>query len=280
MLNLMSDKNHLRTFFYDSATKLKIRITTWKKYGTNQKAFFLWVREMLSLSDKKHRHLDVGCGTGQLLMELHQIYLKLELYGIDISPAMIVETKKNIPDIKILEGDVEKLPFENEYFDSVTAIHVLHHVSNQIQAIKEMIRVIRKSGIIFITTTDYDVGSGLNKLHYEGLKKLGFPQFMRDTSSYLRFTPDHAKQIFNTLSISWTTHVYQNDVVFTDVEPVMAYYQSAMMYRQSYGIDDKRIPREKWNDLYEYVAKGVANTIKIMGSFRMPGRVIGFKLKP
>lgn len=274
----MSDKNHLRSFFYDSSAKLQVRLTTWKQYGSNPKPFFSWVREQLVVSPKTRRILDVGCGTGQLLSEIRRMHLYISLTGVDLSLAMVMATKKNVSGISALEGDAEKLPFPGSRFDIVTAIHMLYHVPDQTKALKEMIRVTKKGGTVFITTTDYEIGSGLNKLHYEGLKKLSFPAFMRDTASYLRFAPDHAKQILSTLSVPWTIYLYKNDVLFTGVEPAMAYYQSAMMYRQSLGIDDERISQSKWNELYSFVSQGVAQSINNTGIFRMPGRVIGFKL--
>jgi ubiquinone/menaquinone biosynthesis C-methylase UbiE len=275
----MSDKNHLRTFFYDNTAKLKVRLLTWKKYGTNTVPFLTWIRKNIPIANKTTSLLDVGCGTGQFLKEAVQTFPKLRVSGLDLSPAMVQESKRKLPPKSIIMiGDVESLPFKNNMFDVVTAIHMLYHVPNQKKALLEMMRVTKQGGVIFITTTDYEVSLGLNKLHYEGLKKFEFPSFMQNTVSYLRCTPQKVDRLLNTLHLSSKKHIYQNYVHFPNIKSALSYYQSAMMYRQSHGLDDKRIKLEKWNLLYKYVRDGIALELQRLSYFHMPGKVVGYRI--
>lgn len=275
----MSDKNHLQTFFYDNSAKLKIRLLTWKKYGTNAVPFLTWIRKNIPITNKVTSLLDVGCGTGQFLKETVQVFPNLKVSGLDLSPSMVEETKRKLPiQSIILIGDAELLPFKESQFDVVTAIHMMYHVPNQKKALSEMMRVTKQGGIIFITTTDYDVSSGLNKLHYEGLKKYKFPSFMQDTASYLRCTPQKIGHLLTMFNVSSEKCIYQNDVHFPTVEPALLYYQSAMMYRQSRGLDDKRIELKKWNLLYNYVRDGISLGIQRLSYFHMPGKVVGYRI--
>lgn len=280
MSNLMSDKNHLKTFFYDNSTKLKVRLLTWKKYGTNIVPFLTWIRKKIPITNRVVSLLDIGCGTGQFLKETVQVFPKLRVSGLDLSPSMVQETKHKLPvQSMILVGDAESLPFKKNQFDVVTAIHMMYHVPNQKKAFSEMMRVTKKQGgIIFITTTDYDVSSGLNKLHYEGLKKYEFPSFMQNTTSYLRCTPQKIDHLLTVFNVSSKKYIYQNDVHFPTVESALLYYQSAMMYRQSRGLDDKRIELKKWNLLYNHVRNGVSLKLQGLPYFRMPGKVVGYRI--
>jgi len=42
-----------------------------------------------------------------------------DVYGIDISPTHVEEVKKALPNVHVIEGDAEDLPFKNVYFDVV-----------------------------------------------------------------------------------------------------------------------------------------------------------------
>lgn len=279
MSNLMSDKDHLRSFFYDTAEKLKVRLHTWNTYGQNKTPFFTWIRQEIPLDSGVKTFLDAGCGTGQLLLEAAKVVPDMRLYGIDLSSAMVKETLGRLPGgANVTVGDVEELPFPDCQFDAVTAIHMLYHVPNQVRALAELVRVTKKGGKLFITTTEYDVSSGLNKLHYEGLKKYDFPAFMQDTNSYLRFTPQKARAFLIDLPVHSEECTYTNDVRFPTVESALQYYQSAMMYRQSFGIDDSRIKQEKWELLFKHVRRLVSDSIEKNGFFLMPATVVAFKI--
>lgn len=97
--------------------------------------------------------LDVGCGWGLLLKELHNMGRELKLYGIDISPKMVRVAKlrlKNTNNIEILEGSADKLPYKNDSFEYITCILSFHHHPNSLQSLKEMFRVLKPGGKVFL----------------------------------------------------------------------------------------------------------------------------------
>lgn len=93
--------------------------------------------------------LDMGCGTG-FVLELAQDYYS-ELYGIDITPAMIEKAKSKFKTnkIKLLIASSDNLPFEDSYFDVATAYGFLHHLPKLIDTFKEVYRVLKKGGIFY-----------------------------------------------------------------------------------------------------------------------------------
>ncbi len=96
--------------------------------------------------------LDVGCGQGKYLEYLNQHAKRM--VGIDFS---FYNAKNTIFNNKynehVLNSDGENLPFKSDFFDFCFCINVLHHLpSEELQDgfLKEMIRVTKKNGYIFI----------------------------------------------------------------------------------------------------------------------------------
>lgn len=91
--------------------------------------------------------LDVGCGTGANLEMLAGFG---EAEGVDVSDdALEFCTAKGL---KAHKGLAEKLPFEDESFDVVTALDVVEHLDDDIAGLKEMHRVLKRGGktLIFV----------------------------------------------------------------------------------------------------------------------------------
>ncbi len=98
------------------------------------------------------RLLDLGCGTG-FLLKLAQPYFK-ELYGIDITPAMLAKAKskfslKDSRKIQLSISYSDKLKFPDNYFDMVTAYGFLHHLESLNKTFSEAYRVLRKGGVFY-----------------------------------------------------------------------------------------------------------------------------------
>ena len=53
-------------------------------------------------------------------------------------------------DIDFRIGDVENMPFENNYFDYITCAHSFHHYPHKKKAIHEMFRVLNNKGNVMI----------------------------------------------------------------------------------------------------------------------------------
>jgi ubiquinone/menaquinone biosynthesis C-methylase UbiE len=98
------------------------------------------------------RLLDLGCGTG-FIMELAQPYFD-EIMGVDITPKMleIAENKfkkKGYTNLHLQLESTDKLPFDDNSFDMVTAYSFMHHLTTPIPTFKEAYRVLKKGGIFY-----------------------------------------------------------------------------------------------------------------------------------
>jgi ubiquinone/menaquinone biosynthesis C-methylase UbiE len=95
--------------------------------------------------------LDVGCGTG-VHLELFQRF-QCRLHGIDSSPSMLDIARNRLGEAADLRlGDASQMPFEDQSFDLITSMLVLHEMKHQtrIAVISEMKRVLKDSGHLLL----------------------------------------------------------------------------------------------------------------------------------
>ena len=90
----------------------------------------------------KPKILDIGCGKGFLLYDFLKVIPDAEIYGIDISPYAIANSKEEIRD-RLEVGSATDLPWPDDHFDLVISITTLHnlHAYDLDPALREMERV-------------------------------------------------------------------------------------------------------------------------------------------
>lgn len=89
-----------------------------------------------------HRLADVGGGTGNYAAALARE--GWQPLVIDRSPEMLSQAAAK--GLETVEADAQALPFEDESFDAVTMISMLHHVEDRSRALAEARRILRPSG--------------------------------------------------------------------------------------------------------------------------------------
>jgi ubiquinone/menaquinone biosynthesis C-methylase UbiE len=105
--------------------------------------------------------LDAGCGAGR---NLHWFLRNnITIYGVDQNEQAISDLQSRYPLLaaeRFRQSSVEKLPFEDNYFNHIISSAVLHFAKNTTQfhrMISEMTRVLRPDGSLFIRMTS-DIG--------------------------------------------------------------------------------------------------------------------------
>lgn len=98
------------------------------------------------------RVLDLGCGDGDLAVELAQ--RGATVVGIDASPQMIeaanAKAKRAGAEIDFRVGTAERVPFDADEFDAVVAVTILCFVENAAPVFHEIARVLRLGGFLVI----------------------------------------------------------------------------------------------------------------------------------
>lgn len=102
--------------------------------------------------DSHIKLLDLGCGIGQMENYIYSVFPGIEIYGIDTSEKSINTARERNKGISFSVYNGKKIPFEDNFFDAVLLSCVLHHIlpSDRGQILKEVQRVLKKSGYLFI----------------------------------------------------------------------------------------------------------------------------------
>jgi len=99
------------------------------------------------------RVLDIATGPGYIAEAFAGA--AREVIGIDLTDAMLSiaaeRTKqRGVSNLTFRNGDAQNVPFENGAFDVVVCRLALHHVTQPLQVVREMARVVRTGGTVLV----------------------------------------------------------------------------------------------------------------------------------
>lgn len=114
------------------------------------------------------RVLDVGCGTGTLLVRLRAARPDLEVVGIDPDPGALVRARRKVAragvTVQLDQGFGDALPYPDASFDRVFSSYMLHHLEPDQKRglLREIHRVLRPGGSLHLL--DFGGGHGHHAL--------------------------------------------------------------------------------------------------------------------
>lgn len=105
----------------------------------------------------KDKILDVGCGDGYYLYLLSQLG-NFQLTGIDSDSDALKNAQKqiNAKSLKLVRGDVTKMPFKANTFSKLVCSEVLEHLPDDKKGVMEMYRIMKKGGTLCITVPHWN----------------------------------------------------------------------------------------------------------------------------
>ncbi len=95
--------------------------------------------------------LDIACGTGNYTSVLEKTGLKIT--GSDVSEEMIKKAKGKSSTIAWEVADVNKLPYEDNFFKGVTCTLAIHHFNELLTPFREVFRVLDKGRFVIFTSS-------------------------------------------------------------------------------------------------------------------------------
>jgi demethylmenaquinone methyltransferase/2-methoxy-6-polyprenyl-1,4-benzoquinol methylase len=103
------------------------------------------IADLLGVGASTHpRILDLGGGTGVLAARLADI-MPADYCVLDATPAM-ARYVPGRPDVSVVIGRAEDMPFPDAAFDAVVVSDAFHHFPDQDGAVREIARVLRPEG--------------------------------------------------------------------------------------------------------------------------------------
>lgn len=142
--------------------------------------------------------LDVATGGGHTAIALaNQVK---QVVAIDLTPEMLAEAQAAAEqggrhNIEFQLADVHNLKFKDGQFDHVASRFAPHHFSEIRQALREMCRVLRPNGKLYIL--DCSVVDGT-----EPEKEINRLEFLRDSSHHYSYSPRQWNQLLGELPLT------------------------------------------------------------------------------
>lgn len=109
---------------------------------------------------------DIGCGTGY--GTVHLASFANQATGVDYSAETLENSRKEyaqVANLNFVHGKVPPVPLETESMDVVTAFQFIEHISNPVDFIRDVYRVLKPGGVFLCTTVNAKKSLARNPFH-------------------------------------------------------------------------------------------------------------------
>ncbi len=164
---------------------------------------------------------DVGCGNGMYLAELAMRGLPCRVLGVDLSFGMLAAARQRLAAARVAlaGGDATALPLRDGAADLALAAHMLYHVPEPADALRELRRVTRPGGRVVIVLNG---ASHLRQLRTAIAAALGDPA----AASGERVTLDDGESLARSFFGQVTRHDFTTDLRIPAPGPIAEYVRS------------------------------------------------------
>ena len=125
-----------------------------------------------SAIEAEHQILEIGCGTGNLTMQVKRTHPETQVVGIDPDPKALERARRKAQrrglNLQFDQGFSEDLPYPDASFDRVLSAFMLHHIKPEEKplAIQEVYRVLKPGGSLHLVDFQesqlHEYGGGLH----------------------------------------------------------------------------------------------------------------------
>lgn len=225
---------------YKTKDNLDIRFQTHRQYTQPKIDFVTWVIDQSSWTGSEIV-LDVGSGSGNYVTAVQK---RAHLYiAGDLSVGMLASID---PSISRIQLDAQRLPMAETSVDVVLANHMLYHVPNLGECLRQIHRVLRADGRLIAATNSRNNMAELRHLimgigrKYDKNLTLSIEQLNLVTG----FNLENGHRLLQPYFSKVDRFELNSALVFPSAEPVLAYMSSMQEYYMSF------IPIEaNWDDI-------------------------------
>jgi len=250
------DQDRLRREQYASADNLNARRALHTRFSTNPYGWQRWVFDrLLDLSPTDV--LEIGSGPGALWRDnLDRLPASWRVVLSDFSDGMVRTARGALPrrdGFRYAVFDVLHLAASGAAFDCVVANHMLYHVPDRIEALREIARVLRPGGAFLAATNGESHLRELNDL----AQRHGFDMEQLDSAP---FTLQNGAEQLNEIFQEVVCQRYEDGLRVTDAEPLADYIRSVINAPPDRAAMDglrrdvaERIDRDGWFTIHKEV---------------------------
>lgn len=100
--------------------------------------------------------IDIGTGTALIPIVIAKRSPAIRLTAVDLSEEMLTVGRRNVANagcanrIELVHVDAKGTPFDSGRFAAVISNSIIHHIPEPIHALREMVRICRPGGLLFI----------------------------------------------------------------------------------------------------------------------------------
>lgn len=249
--------------YYATDKNLRIHDETHEKYAVPKRDFARWALKTLDWQGDE-AVLDIGAGRGSYFTRLIDLAPDISYYALDLSQYMLV----NHPAAACLTlSDAMKLPYADHVFDVVMANHVLYHLEDIDGGLEEIKRVLKPGGKMLAATNSIHtmpelqvlIRRAIVLLSSNGAARAHPPGLPSDAFALENGTRMLARHFFAVVR-----HDLPGQLVFTEIEPAIAYLESMRGLRQQSLPDDV-----EWDNMMLIMRQQIAQLIQLMGKLEI-----------
>jgi SAM-dependent methyltransferase len=247
--NSQTDPDFLKEQAYGDPAGLETRLEIQDEHSTGSERWYRWAFERLDLPEVG-RLLELGCGTGRLWEQNRERLPSggehstpapaLQALLADLSEGMVRKACRRLAGTPGLEWgvcDALALPTPGRAFDAVIAYGLLDHIPERGPALDEIRRVLKPGGALY--------ASAGGKCHLGELEDLLRP-FLPGVSlggAPERFGLENGARLLSPWFCDITLDRFDDDLVFEDPDPLMAYLLSEAVTRNELGPRGREVLR-------------------------------------
>lgn len=112
-------------------------------------------RALKGRDQRRVRLIDVGCGNGRFLAQTLAAFPKLNVVGLDLSPAYVAAARARLapwPQADVVAGQAENIPADEAAFDAAVSVFLFHELPPRVrrEVARELGRVVKPGGALVI----------------------------------------------------------------------------------------------------------------------------------
>jgi ubiquinone/menaquinone biosynthesis C-methylase UbiE len=239
------NQQYLRDEQYKNSGNFMARVNLHARFSTNPYRWMDWLFDQVEAPENANV-LEVGSGPGILWRaNKERVPQGWQITLSDFSPGMVAEEQQNLRDVpghftfEVI--DAQSIPYEDEVFDAVIANHMLYHVPDIAQALREIRRVLKPDGKLYAAT------NGANHMHELRELAASYGKFGVTEVSALAFTLENGMEWLTAVFPNVTLRIHEDALVVTEAKPLVDYILSAWSFRHA----DEEAPVERFTAFVE-----------------------------
>jgi 2-polyprenyl-3-methyl-5-hydroxy-6-metoxy-1,4-benzoquinol methylase len=179
---------------YNTVENVENNNLSYERWSKNRQKDGLFIKKLIPLllnyfKDASHLNLlDVGCGTGVLVIELLKVLPGSQIKGCDFSENKISHCKNHyeVDDVffvfDLLKDEI------NERYDCVTCTEVLEHLLYPHLALEKLQKLVNSSGVMILTVPDGRLDSFSGHINFWSMES--FKVFLENMNKFRKYEAD------------------------------------------------------------------------------------------